>query len=226
MMKFLNKDIKLAIFDLDGTLIDSTGIWQEIDNHFFEKRNMKVPEDYAKKIAHIGLEECAKFTKYEYGIKESEKEIIEEWINESKEMYFNTIPLKSDVLELLDLLKKNNVHIALATANSQEIYEKCLIRLGIINYFEFVGDVNKVKEGKNSPKLYNTIANFFNVLPSSTLVFEDIAIGLKTAFKNDFISVGVYDEQSINQEQEKREYSYYYVESYKELIKDLIKENN
>ena len=67
-IKLMNK--KLIIFDMDGTLIDSTGLWHEIDKKFFAKRNMDLPKDYAQKIVHLGLKQAAIFTKKEYGIKE------------------------------------------------------------------------------------------------------------------------------------------------------------
>ena len=78
-MKFLGKDIKAVIFDMDGTMINSTGLWHEIDKKFFAKRGMELPKDYAQNIVHLGLKEAARFTKKTYGIKESEQEIMDEW---------------------------------------------------------------------------------------------------------------------------------------------------
>ena len=54
-MKFLNKDIKAVIFDMDGTMINSTGLWHDIDKKFFAKRGMELPKDYAQNIVHLGL---------------------------------------------------------------------------------------------------------------------------------------------------------------------------
>ena len=41
---------KGAIFDLDGTLLDSMGVWSQVDIDFLKKRNLAVPEDYMQKI--------------------------------------------------------------------------------------------------------------------------------------------------------------------------------
>ena len=57
---------KGAIFDLDGTLIDSMQIWREIDKEFFARRGMKIPQGYQAKIAHLGFRDVAAFTVKNY----------------------------------------------------------------------------------------------------------------------------------------------------------------
>ena len=52
-MKINNNEIKMIIFDLDGTLLDSLKIWKDVDINFFAKRNLEMPSDYGQKIAHI-----------------------------------------------------------------------------------------------------------------------------------------------------------------------------
>ena len=78
-MKLLNRDIKLAIFDLDGTLIDSTSLWSEIDRDFFLRRGMEIPPHYNEEIAHVGLDKAAYITRTKYFPNEKEEDIIQEW---------------------------------------------------------------------------------------------------------------------------------------------------
>ena len=89
-----NKEIKAVIFDLDGTLLDSTNIWEEIDKAFFAKRGMEVPPTYVDDIAHIGLKEAAIYTKNTYGFNDSIEEILQEWKNASVEQYLYKVSLK------------------------------------------------------------------------------------------------------------------------------------
>lgn len=220
MVKLLGKDIKLAIFDLDGTLIDSTSIWANIDTIFFGRRNLIIPPKYGEEIAHIGLENAAKLTKNKYLPNENEEDILNEWKELSFEQYKSTIPLKENAKELLELLKKKGVHIALATANSKEIYEVCMHRLDILKYFDFVIDVNSFKEGKNSPAIYDSIVNRFNVKNSETIIFEDMIIPIKTAFKAGYNVIGVYDiHSSKNKDEEIKNNTFLFIKNFDEIIK-------
>lgn len=219
-MEFLGKEIKLAILDLDGTLIDSTGIWHEIDRQFFAKRGMEIPKDYFKNICHLGLTATAHFTKTNYGIKETEEEMLQEWRDASLHQYKDVIQLKPHAKEFLEYLKNNGVKMAVATANDRELYEPCLKRLGIYAFFDYIADVNSVKEGKHSPKLYESIGNHFGIEKDNTMVLEDIVTGLKTAFENGYLTISVDDAASRSTNDEKKNYSHKYIEDLKELIEE------
>lgn len=217
-MKILEKEIKAVIFDMDGTLIDSTGIWQEIDETFFARRNMVLPSNYSQKIVHLGLRQAAIYTKDTYNLKENVEQIIEEWREMSTEMYHNVVELKPHALSLLDIFKKNNIKMAIATANDEQLYLPCLKRLGIEHYFDFVADVNHVKEGKNSAKIYLYLAEKLKIKPENIMVIEDMPTCIKTAFENGFITIAVADPASKNFEEEKRSNSDLFVDNFEELI--------
>ena len=220
-MKLLTNEIKAVIFDMDGTLIDSTGLWHEIDANFFKKRGMEIPNDYAQKIVHLGLKEAARFTKLEYGIKESEQEIMDEWHQMSLDMYRKDVQLKEGALELLEYLKSNNIPMAIATANDDQLYMPCIERLSIGKYFDFIADVNNVKEGKHSAKIYEYLADKMATSKENTLVIEDMPTCVKTAYTSGFVTVAVYDNASKDFDEEKRSNSDLFVNNLKELLNAL-----
>lgn len=216
-----NKRIDAVIFDMDGTLIDSTGLWHEIDKKFFAKRNMELPSDYAKHIVHLGLAQAAKFTKEQYHIEESEQEIMDEWHQMSIDMYRNDVELKEGAIEILEFFKKRNIPMAIATANDDTLYLPCIERLDIGKYFSYIADVNSIKEGKQSAKIYEYLANKMSAKKENVLVIEDMPTCIKTAHESGFITVAVYDNASKNYEQEKIENSDLYIKGLNELIDKL-----
>lgn len=217
-MVFNNNEIKLIIFDLDGTLIDSTSLWFEVDKEFFENRGMEVPENYAKEIAHIGLRAAAVHTKNKYFPNEEIEDILNEWNLLSLKGYEETIPLKENAKELLELLYNSGITLALATANSKSLYEPCIKRLDIEKYFSFVIDVNSCKEGKNSPEIYDKICHRFNVEKENTLVFEDSLTALITAYDAGYNVVAVYDVNSTKDLAKTTAKSHYFIKNFKEII--------
>ena len=220
-MKLFNHDIQAVIFDMDGTLIDSTGIWHEIDKAFFAKRNMELPKDYAQHIVHLGLTQAAVYTKETYHLEESIQDIIKEWHDMSVDMYKYHVPLKEGALELLKLFKSNGIKMAIATANDEPLYRPCIERLGIGDYFDEIADVNTAKEGKQSAKIYLDLAKKMGAKPRNTLVLEDMPTCVKTAFKSGFITVAVYDNASKEYDEEKKENSILFINNFFELIKEL-----
>ncbi len=179
---------------------------------------MEIPKNYVDEIAHIGLYDAAVFTKNKYHITDSIESIIEEWRELAKNEYLYNIPLKNNVIEFLTKLKKSNVKIALATASDKNLYVPCLKRLKIYDFFDYIADVDIVGAGKEDVKLYNHVASVLNVSPEKTAVFEDIAINLKTAYENNYVAIGVYDEYSTKEDELKKKYSYKFIKDFKKLL--------
>jgi len=217
-MKILGHEIKAAIFDMDGTLIDSTSIWHDIDKAFFAKRGMELPSDYAQHIVHLGLKQAAVYTKNTYHLNESVEEIMNEWHTMSMDMYKFHVQLKPHAIELLDLFKKNNIKMAIATANDESLYKPCIDRLGIGDYFDEIADVNTAKEGKQSAKIYLDLAKLMGTKPEETLVLEDMPTCVKTANKSGFVTIAVYDNASKEYDQEKKDNSLLFITNFAELM--------
>ncbi|MCR4911887.1 MAG: HAD hydrolase-like protein [Bacilli bacterium] len=220
--KIFENDIKLAIFDLDGTLIDSTSLWADIDTLFFTKRGMEVPPTYGKEIAHVGLLGAAKLTKEKYVPNENIEDIIQEWNDAALEAYKKHISLKENALGLLEKLHDDGVIIALATANSEELYLPCLMRLDIHKYFSLVMDVNSCKEGKDSPEIYDKISQRFGLSRNQVVVFEDMITAEKTAYEAGYYVIGVNDKSSVTHPEENQKYCHAFIENFYDVIAGTI----
>ena len=221
-MKLLANDVKAVIFDMDGTLIDSTSLWHDIDRAFFAKRGMEIPDEYAQHIVHLGLRQAAIYTKKAYGFEESPEEIMDECHQMSLDIYKNDVKLKPGAIELLELLKKQGIKMAIATANDEQLYMPCIERLGIKKYFDFIADVNNVKEGKQSAKIYEFLAEQMHSPKNSTVVIEDMPTCVKTAYQSGFITIAINDPASKDYNEDKMANSDLFIDNFYELI-DLLK---
>ena len=76
-----------AIFDLDGTLLDSMYVWHHIDDVYFARRGMKTPPDYGRALAGLSYRESAEYTKARFGFPEPWEEIVQEWTTLAREEY-------------------------------------------------------------------------------------------------------------------------------------------
>ena len=111
--------------------------------------------------------------------------------------------------------------MAIATANDEPLYRPCIERLGIGEYFDEIADVNTAKEGKQSAKIYLDLAKKMGAEPQNTLVLEDMPTCVKTAFKNGFITVSVFDNASKDYDEQKINNSHLFIKDFGELIDEL-----
>lgn len=148
------KNIEGAIFDLDGTLIDSMGIWEKIDYDFLNKRNLKVPQDLKDKIGTLTFEEGANFFKKNFKLKESQEEILKEWHNMVVEEYSHNIKLKNNVRDFLIKLKNKGVKLAIATSNTPELTKLVLENNKILDLFDSITTISEVNRNKTFPDIY------------------------------------------------------------------------
>ena len=86
-------DFKAAIFDLDGTLIDSMYVWEKVDRDFLTERGIEVTDEYTEAVRGMYFESAARYTIARYGFKESIEQIIQIWLNMARYEYENNVRL-------------------------------------------------------------------------------------------------------------------------------------
>lgn len=191
------KNFKGAIFDLDGTLIDSMGVWKQIDVDFLGKRGLTVPADYLDAITPMGFEAAADYTIARFGFPETRDEIIREWYDMAIYAYSNTVPLKKGAMEYLKMLKQQNIKMAVATASDKQLVIPALTNNGVIDMFDNITTIQEVPRGKGFPDVYDKAAERMGVNPAECIVFEDILAGINGAHMGGYRAVAIYDEHSV-----------------------------
>ena len=195
-------DFNAAIFDLDGTILDSLKIWNDIDLLFFKNHNLIMGEDYHIAIAPLTLEETATYTKNTYKLDIDEEQIMKEWSDLAIKEYAENVNLKKGVKEFLDYLKNKNVHLAIATSCNEEMFKPCLERYGIVSYFEHFYTSQNLKINKSNANFFKEILNEYKIEPDQILFFEDSLASMKCAKSLGFNVVAVMDKKWEKQKEE------------------------
>lgn len=167
-------DFNAAIFDLDGTILDSMDVWEHIDIQFLKKRNLPVPENYVTEICARSFEEAAQYTIDLFGLQETVEGIIEEWNNMAVEEYSNHVGLLPHALDYLLRLKEHGIKLAVATGLPEKLYIPCLKNNSILELFDALCSTDEVQRGKEYSDVFELAARKLGVAPEHCIVFDDV----------------------------------------------------
>lgn len=211
--------IEAVIFDLDGTLVDSMGLWRDIDIEFLSTRGIEYQDDLQEKIEGMSFTETAQFCKEYYHLSESVEELKAIWNQMAEHKYRYEVKPKPGVLDFLDFLKSRGIKMGIATSNSEELIQAVNAAHHFDEYMSCIVTSCSVKKGKPAPDVYLEAARQLDVIPEACLVFEDIVKGIE-AGKNAGMKVcAVEDIYSADQREKKMEISDYYIETYEDMKK-------
>ena len=211
-------NIKAAIFDLDGTLVDSMWVWEQIDIDFLKSKGYTPPKDLKDDITHLTFNQTAEYFKNRFNLSDSIDEITGTWHNMAYSFYSSKVKLKPGVISFLNKLKSLDIKIGLATSNSIPLLEATLKNNGIYHLFDAITVTEEVKKSKENPDVYLLCANKLNVPPENCIVFEDIIAAVKGAKLAGMKVIGVYDKASEDQEELLSKACDKYIYDYNELV--------
>ena len=173
--------IRTAIFDLDGTLIDSEGNHYESDRILLSRRG--IPFSREDKARYVGKDivEMVRSVAAEYGLREGVNELLAE-----KNGIYRQLALRSSILfppmkNLLEGLRDRGIPMCVATGSNSAIAAEILELLDIRHFFSFVISSSDVPRGKPSPDIFLEAARRMHGSPESTIVFEDTCYGVQAA---------------------------------------------
>lgn len=201
--------IRGAIFDLDGTLIDSMFIWDTVGEEYLRSLGIEPKDNLAEEFRSMSLYQAAVYTQREYGVRLPVEEIMDGVNRLAERYYLYEVPAKPHVREFLEELKAAGVRMCVATATDRYLAEAALRRCGIMDFFTEIFTCTEVGSGKDEPFIYREAIKRLGTDRDDTVVFEDSLHALMTAKNDGFITAAIYDAHEPRQKQLKDNADYY-----------------
>ncbi len=217
--------LKGAIFDLDGTLIDSMGMWAHAASKYVIGRGIELddPDSLDAVAVTMGTCEYAQLLKSRF-FPDDELDYIIKTLDESvAQTFLNEIKLKAGADEFLKALYEKGVKMCVATASPRELVEAILQKYGILKYFDCITTSHEVGSSKkDSAEIFEKALSLIGTKKENTLIFEDAIYALKPALKAGFKAAGIFDTHAADTENEMKENCLYYFYSWQEAKGALI----
>ena len=217
-LKEIMTGIRGVLFDVDGTLIDSMGLWADVDRIYLSRRGMAMPADLSHKLSGISVSQAADYFREVLGIRESPEAMISEWNALAYEQYRYHVPAKEDAVHLLQTLTEMGIPMAVGTSNTRQLAMTVLEVLDLKKYFQVILTGEDVLKGKPDPYIYQEAAAKLGVDARDCLVFEDIPNGIRAGLAAGARTCAVYDLFSEGETEEMKGLAHYYIRSFRDLF--------
>ncbi len=193
-----------AIFDMDGTLVDSLSVWEfiwtEFGKTYLNDENFRPSKEADKTVRTMVLDDAMEYIHKTCSIGSSGKELTAKANELLIIFYKEKAKLKKGALELLDYLEGSGVKMCIASASATVLIEIALEACKIKKYFSKVFSCREIGKGKDCPDIYLEALKYLGTPLESTWVFEDSFVALDTVRKIGLHRVGVFDENNFDNE--------------------------
>lgn len=214
-------NFRYAVFDLDGTLLDTQKHWDKYEREILGKRfgiDMFNDEN-GNYIPFSGLKAMFERAMNLTGKTISLEEVIDELYDSMREVYNSgDIETMPKALDFLKALKSEGIKTAIATATNIDVCKPALERMGLLPYLDELVCTDYVGKNKNHPDVFIRAMELIGGNKEETMVFEDSLYAANTLKKNGFRYTIIEEEGSLCCVDELKDGCENYIKSYEELL--------
>ena len=216
-------DVRGAIFDCDGTLVDSMGMWARAFGWLCDRHG--VTGVTQEQIESLSLRDGCAVLHDEFGVSAPTDELYEEICAHVREAYQREVEVMAGVRRLLDELAAAGVPMVVASSTPVRELSCALLAHGLDGYFRDVVSTEDVGgRDKEFPDVYFEAARRLGTPVEGTWVFEDAPFGVRTARRAGFPVVGILNEHDGRREEDIRPWADVFVHSLEEVSLPLLRD--
>ncbi|MBR2427120.1 MAG: HAD family phosphatase [Lentisphaeria bacterium] len=212
---------KAAIFDLDGTLLDSMSIWDNLCGKFLQRHNIDREIDLESKLGVTTIRKALEYVIKECSVDISLEDAYTETWQIVEEFYLNKAQLKPGILAILDRLQQKHIPCGVITATESGLVIPALERIGLRGYFNEIFSCADMQTSKRTPDVFFQMSQVLGAAPVDTIVFEDALYAAATAKKAGYSIAAVYD-ATEKSPQKLKECADWYCQSWEEFPLDIF----
>jgi len=197
-------NFKAAIFDMDGTLVDSLMVWDVLWSRLGEKflgnKDFMPSAEDDKAVRTLTLEKAMELIHKNYNMAESGQKLLDTANEIMIDFYENTVESKAGVIEFLENCRKKGIRMCIASATAPDLIKIAAGHCNLTQYFEKIFSCADIGKGKESPDIFLKACEYFGAKPEETCVFEDSLVAIETATRIGMKTVGIYDRYNFGQD--------------------------
>lgn len=212
---------KGVLFDLDGTIVDSMWIWEDIDRQILKQYGQDLPSDFQKKIEGMSFTETMTYMVERFNLPMTAHELRVVVQEMAYDYYRHKIPMKAGAMAFIKHIHALGIPMGIGTSNDRHLLEAVLEQHELHKYFASIRTSCEVAQGKPSPDIYLLVADELAVSSADCVVFEDTHAGVLAAKRAGMNCIAIYDDLSAEFTEEIKKDANLYIDSFEEYMLTL-----
>lgn len=215
-------DIAGAVFDCDGTLLDSMPMWHDVTVEFLRDLGVADPEEVFGRSEHRNMHNMCNWWHCELGLGESGDQLYDELYRRVGQAYETRVQPFSGAADFLRELSRAGVRMVVASSTASALVERALRRHGLLRFFSEIVPTDGLAHGKDYPDIYLRAAEVLGTPKEATWAFEDAPFALSSARRAGLHTVALFNDHDGRDERQVRQNADIFVHGYGELSLSLI----
>ena len=191
----MSSELKYALFDIDGTVLNSADVWHSISKKFLLSKGIEEPDDLRDLFASMQAMQIVSYLKNKYQLDDSVQDIIEYYNLNIHDYYEHEAKLKENIIDILEGLTKQGYKIYVVSSANKQMISQTLERLKVNQYFIDVFASNDLRATKDEKVFYDNIITKLNANIDDFILFADTQESALAAKASGLKVLGIYDEK-------------------------------